>query len=99
MRALLEAFFTDRAAFSDSVVHRRRGLAKDMIEEYAPLYRLARELEGFKTARLTTDSFPGPDALVQFVDGSEVAIQITTAGETESTALHRETLSRGEPLK
>lgn len=98
MRTILDRFAADSAAFSDQLVHRRRGLAKDIIEEYAPLYQLASELEGFRSARLTADSFPGPDAIVQLNNGSEVAIQITTAGETESTALQRELLSRGEPV-
>lgn len=98
MRVILDSFAANRAAFSDSVVHRRRGLAKDIIEEYAPLYHLACELEGFASARLSGESLSGPDAIIRLNDGSEVAIQITTAGETESTALQREVLSHGEPI-
>lgn len=98
MRAILDNFAADEERFSNEVVHRRRGLAKDMIEEYAPLFRLACELPGFKSARLTAQAHAGPDAIFQLGDGREVAIQITTAGESQSTALQRELLSRGTPV-
>lgn len=96
MRSILDNFSVDCTNFSNPLVHRRRGLAKDIIEEYEPLYHLARELEGFASAKLTGESFPGPDAIIRLTDGSEVTLQITTAGETESTALQREKLSQGE---
>ena len=98
MRALLDGFAADREGFPDATVRRRRGLAKDIIEEYEPLYRLARELEGFASARLTAESLSGPDAIIQLNDGSGVTVQITTAGETASTALQRELLAQGEPV-
>ncbi|AZP13551.1 hypothetical protein [Undibacterium parvum] len=98
MRNLLDRFSADHIAFPDQLVHLRRGVFKDIIEEYAPLYSLANNLEGFMWARLTKESFPGPDAIIQLNDQSQIAIQITTAGETQKTALQREVLSRGESI-
>ena len=98
MRAILEHFASDEKTFPNDVVHRRRGLSKDLIEEYEPLYRLSLELNAFNTGRLTSQSFAGADAIVEMIDGSQIAIQITTAGETRSTGLQREFLSQGEPV-
>ena len=98
MREILDSFAADEEKYSNDLVHRRRGLVKTLIEEYAPLYRMACELPNLKSARLTAQSHPGPDAIVEMEDGSEVTIQITTAGESQSTALQREMLSKGEPV-
>jgi hypothetical protein len=94
MRDILDKFGTDREGFPDDMVQRRRGLAKDIVEEYAPLYRLGCVLQAFETGRLTPAGIAGPDAIVQLTNGTSVAVQITTAGESESTALHRELLSK-----
>jgi hypothetical protein len=65
-------------------------------EEYIPLFLLAQNLPGFKSASLTAVSHPGPDAVLLFDDESKVTIQITCAGENEITAYQRELLNDGQ---
>jgi hypothetical protein len=77
-------------------VRRRTGISKVVIEEYLPLLLLAQNIPGVRSARLTTDSNPGPDAVLLFDDGSQAMVQITCAGENEITALQRELLNDGQ---
>lgn len=92
MKAVIDTFANDNAQYSNTEVRRRTGVAKIVIEEYLPLFLLAQSLPGFKSAYLTPDSHPGPDAVLLFNDGSHATVQITCAGEDESTALQRQLL-------
>lgn len=96
MQAVINTFANDPAEYSSTVVLRRKGVAKIMIEEYLPLFLLAKSLTGFQSASLTVDSHPGPDAVLLFNDGSHATVQITCAGENEGTALQRELLEGGQ---
>ena len=62
MQAIIDTFANDRDEYPSPQVRLRTGVAKIVIEEYLPLFRLAQTLPGFKSASLTADSYPGPDA-------------------------------------
>lgn len=96
MRSIIDRVTDDRENFPDERIHRRVGIVKDIVEEYIPLLKLSRTLNNFRSARLTPASLSGPDALITLADGMELGVQITTAGETTSTALHRKMLARSE---
>ena len=98
MQAIIDTFANDLAEYPSTKVRRRTGVAKIVIEEYYPLLLLAQSLSGFKSASLTADSHPGPDAVLQFDNGSQATVQITCAGEDESTALQRELLNGGQTV-
>jgi len=101
MQDLLRGFAEDREAHSDEDVHLRRGVVKDLLEEYSPLCTLAASLPGVLSARLTPPSNDGPDALVEIQSSEgvqELAVQITVANQSYQHALARERLSRGQPV-
>lgn len=98
MQMVIDAFVNDREEYPNAKVHSRTGVIKTIIEEYLPLFSLAKCLPDVTSASLTPDSNPGPDALLVFRNGRKVTVQITCAGENESTALQRELLSDGQAV-
>jgi len=96
MRLIVKAFANDVNSYRNEDVRRRTGVAKDIAEEYYPLFLLVQHLPHIQAAYLTPRSHPGPDAIVVFADGSSKSVQITSAGESHSTALQRELLNRGQ---
>jgi hypothetical protein len=95
MYTLVSSFATDRVTYPDKDVHLRKGIVKDILEEYVPLLHLACYL-GAKTGRLLTISNNGPDAIIQLQTGKEIKVQITVANESYQEALTREILSEGK---
>jgi hypothetical protein len=91
MAKLIDKAANDRESFPDEVVHLRQGIWKVLLEEYAPLQKLA-VLVKAATARLSPKSFQGPDGIL-VVDAQELTVQITVAGSNHNTALHREMLA------
>jgi len=67
----------------------RRGLAKDMAEEYVPLWQMVRRWPGIKAVRLTPKSHPGPDAWLTQASGKEMSVQVTLAGASEQDYFNR----------
>lgn len=94
MHELLAYFSSHREEFPDEHVHLRRGIAKVLLEEYAPLLMLAQHL-GAAGAKLTASAYEGPDGYLYFEDGAEAAVQVTCAGESDQTAYKRELLASG----
>lgn len=92
MRDIMNLFENSYGRYPHLNVRRRTGIAKVVIEEYIPLFRLAEILPGFRSAYLTASSYSGPDAIISFNGGSQSTVQITCAGEDESSALKRELL-------
>lgn len=95
MREIIASIEND-GEYPSSELRRRRGVAKDLVEEYIPLYWLARAIPDVRSGYLTPASTSGPDALLAFADDSNWAIQITCAGENKATALQRELLNNRE---
>ena len=101
MQHLLSCFAEDREACSDENVHLRRGVVKDILEEYSPLCILAANLPGVLSARLASPSINGPDGIVEIESGQEIeelTVQITVANQSHQEALARERLSQGQPV-
>jgi hypothetical protein len=90
------ARFTDRKIIPDEQVLRRQGIAKTMLEEYIPLYRLMQHLGGI-TAHLAKDSNRGPDGFIQLPNGGILSVQITSAGYGKNEALGGELMAEGKP--
>ncbi len=86
--------FCDPEVFTDQDVHRRIGIAKDMLEEFVPLYRLAAYLRASR-ARLTPEGSQGPDAIIEFSHGRRISAQITVADQSYQEAMNRELLAKG----
>ncbi len=97
MGALLNSFGNDREAYPDCVVLLRKGIAKDILEEYWPLFALARNLRAC-SAYLKPSSNPGPDGVVGLATGKKLYVQITVADQSDEVAWKRELLSQGKPV-
>lgn len=82
----------DRSTYSDDDVHYRRGLVKDLLEEYAPLLTLVRGTPEAVSARLLPKSNEGPDAAINAHAGT-LSVQITVADQSYQAALTREVLA------
>jgi hypothetical protein len=81
-RTLVEQFLSDHNTYPDSDYYsRKRGINKDIPEEFLPLLLLAEHLPTAKSVRLSTLSVPGPDGAILLADGSEIAVQITVSHE------------------
>lgn len=88
----------DHDEHSTAHVRQRRGILKTIIEEYHPLFHLARILTNFKSARLMPNSHPGPDAEIILRDESLLTVQITCSGESTNTRLQRDLLNNGNAV-
>jgi hypothetical protein len=81
-RDLVDRFFEDRATYPDSDFYsRKRGINKDIPEEFYPLLLLAEHLPTAKSLRLSSTSLHGPDGAVLLVDESEITVQVTVSYE------------------
>jgi len=81
-RDLAGEFFGDRATYPDSEFYsRKRGINKDIPEEFYPLLLLAEHLPAAKSVRLSPNSLPGPDGAILLADESEITVQVTVAHE------------------
>jgi hypothetical protein len=101
MKDLLRCFAEDRETYRSEDVHLRRGIVKDLLEEYSPLCTLATNVAGVLSARLTPPSSDGPDAVVELESAQgveELTVQITVANQSYQQALARERLSQGLPV-
>lgn len=101
MQTIVDIFANYHAEYPSVEVRRRRGISKVVkviVEEYLPLLLLAKNIPGVISARLNADSNPGPDAVLHFDGGNQMTVQITCAGESESTALQRELLNDGQAV-
>jgi hypothetical protein len=98
MKAIIDSFAEDHIEYSNAEVLYRTGVAKDIAEEYIPLFGLAMNLSNCIAARLSQKSNPGPDAVLYFSDGAEKTVQIVCADENHSRALKRQKLSKGEVI-
>ena len=80
-RGVADEFFDDRQTYpDDSSYSRKRGINKDVPEEYHPLLLLAEHLDA-KSLRLSPDSLPGPDGALLLPDESEITVQVTVSHE------------------
>lgn len=96
MQTIVDTFTNDHAEYPSAEVRRSRGIPKVMAEEYFPLLLLARNIPSVISARLTTKSNPGPDAVLLLDGGYQQTVQITCVGKNKSTALQRELLNDGQ---
>lgn len=97
-RMVAKQFHDRNGEFSDADVHQRIGIAKDVIEEYLPLLRLAQTLKLVRSIRLFPQSNQGPDGEIRFWWRYPSKVQITCAAEDYQTALMREKLANNEPV-
>jgi hypothetical protein len=95
MKSLIVDFAEDRGAIPDTEYHRRRGVAKDIVEEYAPLQALAEHMAADCKAYLTPKSNQGSDGVIELASGESLSVQITVADQNHQTAMGRERLSEG----
>lgn len=96
MQEIINTFEDNYSEYPTKEVLYRTGVAKDIIEEYIPLFLLVKNLQYVKFACLASESNPGPDALILFEDGSQASVQITCAGENKKTSLQRKLLKDGQ---
>lgn len=81
--ALAQTFFDDRVTYPDGDFYsRKRGINKDIPEEYHPLLLLADHLAA-AAVRLSPDSLSGPDGALRLSDGSELTVQVTLSHERD----------------
>lgn len=96
MKSLVDDIAEDRESIPDSEYHRRRGIAKDLIEEYAPLQGLAEHTAPDCRAYLLPPSNQGPDGVIELASGESLTVQITVADQNDQVAMGRERLSEGD---
>jgi hypothetical protein len=92
-RNLVSEFFDDRTTYPDSDFYsRKRGINKDIPEEFYPLLLLAEHLPTAQSVRLSPKSLPGPDGAILLTDGTEISVQITVSHERSDGYLVRQSL-------
>lgn len=84
VREVVDSFFSDRSTYRDFEFYsRKRGLNKDIPEEYYPLLLLGESLSHVESIRLSPDSLPGPDGALLLDDGSTLSVQVTVSRERD----------------
>ena len=92
-RDLVDKFFGDRATYPDSDFYsRKRGINKDIPEEFYHLLLLAEHLPTAKSMRLSSNSLPGPDGAILLADESEITVQVTVSHERSNGYKVRQSL-------
>ena len=91
--AIVQSFFDDHKTYPDhSFYSRRRGINKDIPEEFWPLLLLARNLPEAEALRLTPPANEGPDGEIRISDGSIIRVQVTSSLERYGGYLVRQQL-------
>lgn len=91
--AIVQSFFDDHKTYPDhSFYSRRRGINKDIPEEFWPLLLLARNLPEAEALRLTPPANEGPDGEIRISDGSIIRVQVTSSLERDGGHLVRQQL-------
>jgi hypothetical protein len=81
-RDLVDKFFSGRATYPDyDFYSRKRGINKDIPDEFHPLLLLAERLPIAKSIHLSCTSLPEPDGPILFSDESEFTVQVTVSHE------------------
>ena len=92
-RDLADKFFGDRATYpNNDLFSRKRGIHKDIPDEFYPLLLLAEHLRNAKRMRLSSTSLPGPDGAILLADESEIAVQVTVSHERSDGHKMRQSL-------
>jgi hypothetical protein len=92
-RNLVSEFFGDQTTYPDGDFYsRKRGINKDIPEEFYPLLLLAEHLLTAKSVRLSPQSLPGPDGAILLIDESEISVQITVSHERSNGYKKRQVL-------
>lgn len=92
-RGLVDAFFGDRVTYPNYEFYsRKRGVNKDIPEEYYPLVLLGESLSSVKAVRLSPDSFSGHDGALLLKDESTVCVQVTLSHERDDGCTVRHSL-------
>ena len=92
MDEICQRVFNDRENFPDKDYRKRKGIVKDILEEYWPLRKLVEFLGNDSMGYLSPQSHKGPDAVVSNNDGKHT-VQITCGNQSYKEALNREMLS------
>lgn len=95
MKSLVVAIAEDRESIADRDYHRRRGIVKVLVEEYALLQALAEHTAPDCQAYLTPVSHQGPDGVIVLSSEESLTVQITVADQCHQVAMGRERLSEG----
>lgn len=96
MTTLFNSYAEDFVTYPSEDVHLRKGIIKDLLEEYRPLCALVCNMPNACRAYLAPQSNQGPDAFIELNSGEKVTIQITTADQSRQEAMGRKALSRGQ---
>jgi len=92
-RKLVDEFLNDRTTYSDySFYSHKRGINKDILEEFYPLLLFAEFLSSTVSLRLSPYSLSGPDGAVLLKDGLEITVQITLSHERSDGYKMRQSL-------
>ncbi|MEZ4620764.1 MAG: hypothetical protein R2867_35375 [Caldilineaceae bacterium] len=92
-REVVDSFFGDRSTYPDFEFYsRKRGINKDIPEEYYPLLLLGESLPYVERIRLSPDSLPGPDGALLLDDGSMLSVQVTLSYERDDGYAIRKSL-------
>jgi hypothetical protein len=85
-RNLVNKFFGNRDTYPDyDFYSRKRGINKDIPEEFYPLLMLAERLPTAVSIRLSPSSLSGPDGAILLKDKSEITVQVTVSYERSDT--------------
>jgi len=95
MKSLVDDIAEDRESITDRNYHRRRGIVKYLVEEYAPLQALAEHTASDCRAYLMPASNQGHDGVIELSSGESLMVQITVADQGHQVAMGRERLSEG----
>ncbi len=95
MLGIISRVTTDLIAFPNDIFYQRRGIVKDVLEEYYPLYLLASHFGEDSRAKLNTKSARGADGFIEDPDHKTIKVQITSANLSYQERLNREQLSQG----
>ena len=94
---ITEIFYYDQDTYPSKELRLRKGINKDIAEEYSGLVKLAQEHEeqhwSVRTVRLFPEFNQGPDAEIQFLAHPSSMIQITCANEIGERYLLRRELA------
>jgi hypothetical protein len=98
-RKLVDEFIDDRVTYPDYEFYsHKRGINKDILEEFRPLLLFSESLSSATSIRLSPESLPGPDGAILLKDGTEIAVQITLSHERNDGYKERLTLRDNSQL-
>jgi len=94
-RKLVETYFNDKNTYPDKPFYsRKRGIYKDIPEEYHSLVVLAEHIKDAYKLRLLPSNNQGADGEIRLTNQDLLSIQITNSHENKKSHLKRKTIDK-----